>query len=204
MANNFTPIQKAGLALLLFLGLSSLALAFPYFGNRIKAPFVKNKSKKFFTLEEREKQKLAELRTQDTDGDTLDDYDELYIYRTSPYLADTDSDGANDNEEVRGGGDPNCPKNQDCIGNVTSSDSAPPESGTTLPPPPADALGTLNQLQTLSVADIRKLLTESGVPADVLKAVDDQTLRAIYDDALKTVSASDTFKKVEEKTNQQQ
>lgn len=199
MSNHFTPIQKAGLALLIFFGLSSLALAFPYFGNKIKAPFAKDKSKKYLTLEERDKQKLAELKTQDTDSDGLNDYDELYIYRTSPYLRDTDSDETGDREEVESGGDPNCPKNHDCIGNITSGESAPPTTGTTVAPPPADALGALNQLQNLSVADIRKLLSESGVPADVLKAVDDNMLRAIYDDALETVSASDTLKKTEEK-----
>ncbi|MBI5465864.1 MAG: hypothetical protein HY974_01075, partial [Candidatus Kerfeldbacteria bacterium] len=36
---------------------------------------------------------IKALQTKDTDGDGLSDYDELYIYRTSPYLPDTDSDG---------------------------------------------------------------------------------------------------------------
>lgn len=191
------------MALLIFFGLSSLALAYPYFNHRIKAPFAKDQSKKYLTLEERDKQKLAELKTQDTDSDGLNDYDELYIYRTSPYLGDTDSDDVGDKEEVESGGDPNCPKNHDCIGNITSGESAPPAIGTTVTPPPADAIGALNQLQNLSVTDIRKLLSESGLPADVLKAVDDNTLRAIYDDALKSVSASDTLKKVEEKKSTQ-
>lgn len=197
MANNFTPIQKVSLALLLFFGASSLALAFPYFNHRIKAPFVKDKSKKYLTLEERDKQKLAELKTQDTDSDGLNDYDELYIYRTSPYLEDTDSDGTKDLEEVQNGNDPNCPKGRDCIGDISSQDSAPPGTNTTLPPPPADALGKLQDLQNLSVTDIRKLLADSGVPQDVLKSVDDQTLRSIYNDALKSVASSSTLKKVE-------
>ncbi|MBI2098939.1 hypothetical protein HYT45_00810 [Candidatus Uhrbacteria bacterium] len=196
MNNNFTPIQKASLALLLFLGLSGLVLAFPFFNRRIKQPFVKDKSKKYLTLEEREKQKLAELKTQDTDNDGLDDYDELYIYRTSPYLDDTDSDGIKDLEEAQNGGDPNCPKGRDC-GGLTSSDSAPPGTNTTVAPPPADALGALEHLQNLSAADIRKLLSDSGVPQDVLKSVDDETLRGIYDDALKTMSASGTAAKAQ-------
>jgi len=36
----------------------------------------------------------------DTDGDTLPDYDEVYIHGTSPANNDTDGDGLTDNEEV--------------------------------------------------------------------------------------------------------
>lgn len=146
------------------------------------------------TLEQKEKQKLAELKTQDTDNDSLNDYDELYIYRSSPYLEDTDSDGMFDGEEVRSGSDPNCPKGQDCVGSVISGESAPPGTVTTAPPPPADALNALEQLKALGTADIRKLLEQSGVPRDALQKIDDNSLRAIYEDALKTVSASGTLK----------
>src|SRR3989344_4054423 len=40
------------------------------------------------------------LKQQDTDNDSLTDYDELNVYRTSPYLADSDSDGYTDKEEI--------------------------------------------------------------------------------------------------------
>lgn len=197
MTNNFNQAQKAGLALLLFFGLSSLVLAFPYFNRRISGPFAKEKNSKYLTLEEREKKKMVELKTQDTDNDRLNDYDELYIYRSSPYLADTDSDGFSDADEVSGGSDPNCPKGQDCVGNVASPDSASPSTATTAPPPPADALNSLEALKNLSTDEIRKLLGESGVPADVLKKIDDSTLRAIYEDALKTMAASGTAVKAQ-------
>src|SRR3989344_3458461 len=50
----------------------------------------------------------AELSVKDTDGDGLNDYDELYIYKTSPYLEDSDSDGVSDSAEIQKGTNPNC------------------------------------------------------------------------------------------------
>ena len=43
----------------------------------------------------------------DTDGDTLNDADEVNIHGTSPALADTDNDGFNDDVEISAGSDPN-------------------------------------------------------------------------------------------------
>lgn len=54
------------------------------------------------------------LRSKDTDGDGLSDWDELYIYKTSPYLEDSDSDGFSDKEEIDSGNDPNCPVGRNC------------------------------------------------------------------------------------------
>lgn len=54
------------------------------------------------------------LKNIDTDGDGLSDWDELYIYKTSPYLEDSDSDGYSDGVEVSTGNDPNCPRGKDC------------------------------------------------------------------------------------------
>ncbi|MDZ7755657.1 OmpA family protein [Rhodohalobacter sp.] len=41
-----------------------------------------------------------ELMERDSDGDGLSDYDEIYVYGTSPLNADTDDDGLTDNDEV--------------------------------------------------------------------------------------------------------
>jgi len=38
--------------------------------------------------------------TGDTDGDGIDDRDEIYIYGTSPYMVDTDHDGVGDYDEI--------------------------------------------------------------------------------------------------------
>ncbi len=43
---------------------------------------------------------------QDTDGDGLSDYDEIYVYGTDPYDMDTDNDSFDDGFEVAYGSDP--------------------------------------------------------------------------------------------------
>lgn len=56
----------------------------------------------------------AEAKRTDSDGDGLSDWDEENVYRTSSYLADTDSDGEADNLEIAKGTDPNCPVGKVC------------------------------------------------------------------------------------------
>ncbi len=58
---------------------------------------------------------MRELRLKDADRDGISDYDEQYVYRTSPYLADSDSDTLSDGEEIATGEDPNCPKGKNCL-----------------------------------------------------------------------------------------
>ena len=43
---------------------------------------------------------------EDTDGDGLTDYDEIFIYGTDPLVADTDGDGLRDGDEIKLGLDP--------------------------------------------------------------------------------------------------
>ena len=61
------------------------------------------------------------LKETDTDGDGLSDYAELYIYHTSPYLADSDSDGISDLKEIEQGTNPNCPLGKTCNGEGSNS-----------------------------------------------------------------------------------
>ncbi len=71
------------------------------------------------------------LKNQDTDGDGLSDWDELNVYHTSPYLADTDGDGIPDGVEVKNGTDPNCPQGQTCNHSEAITASSTNSAGTT-------------------------------------------------------------------------
>ncbi len=135
----------------------------------IKSPFqleVKDENK---IAVESELDKLAELRKKDTDKDGLPDYDELYIYKTSPYLEDSDSDGFLDKTEIETGNDPNCPAGQNCLLDENVNNSG---------------IGAANIQADLSPAEIRALLIEQGADANVINSVDDQTLLNLYQESI--------------------
>lgn len=64
--------------------------------------------------EQNSEQVIADLKTKDTDQDGLTDYQEIYQFHTSIFLADTDSDGYTDSEEANSGNDPLCPTGEKC------------------------------------------------------------------------------------------
>jgi hypothetical protein len=88
------------------------------------------------------------LKNKDTDADGLSDYDELNLYKTSPYLTDSDGDGANDGDEIKKGTDPNCPAGRTCL-NSEFENGASAATGT--PAASGDVLNNLlNQNQSLN------------------------------------------------------
>lgn len=123
---------------------------------------------------------LLELKQKDTDVDGLSDYDELYLYNTSPYLPDTDSDGFSDNVEINNSQDPNCPTGQDC--SLTADDNT--QSAVTLP----------SSADNLTTEQLRSMLLQAGITQEQLNAVDDATLRQLYNQVLeeKSTTIADT------------
>ena len=145
------------------------------------------------------------LKTKDTDGDGLSDYDELNGYQTSPYLSDTDSDGMNDAEEVAKQSDPNCPEGRDCreIAPSGSGDVSDKEmdimteatAGLDIGPKgvdgEADAVELTTeaeankQLENLTPAQVKQLLIDSGkVSKEQLDKIDDETLMRVYQEVI--------------------
>jgi hypothetical protein len=135
---------------------------------------------------------IEALKNKDTDLDGLSDYDELYVYHTSPYIKDSDSDGIPDGVEVKNGTDPNCPEGQDCsvpapiVSNSTSLNANAPD-GTTPSPTPDVAAGTVPTATVSDAAQIRQLLKDQGLTDDVLSTIDDQTLVQMYNDSAASV-----------------
>jgi len=107
--------QRLALGLFVVIGLMTFGLGAVRLSKSIGDPLrLKGGGSGFKSAEETEREKTEKLRGQDTDGDTLNDYDELYVFKTSPFLDDTDSDGENDGKEVASESDPNCPKGKTC------------------------------------------------------------------------------------------
>ena len=110
---------------------------------------------------------------QDTDLDGLNDYDELYIYGTSPYVADSDSDNISDKDELDSGNDPNCPKGEVCVITTVATE------------PTSDLTDTATSTASeLSAAELRDTLKQLGAPANIVDAMDDETLRAVYEETV--------------------
>ncbi|MFA5021864.1 MAG: hypothetical protein WC508_02200 [Patescibacteria group bacterium] len=114
---------------------------------------------------------LLGLQKKDTDSDGLSDYNELYIYSTSPYLKDTDSDGIDDNKEITSGTNPNCPQGKLCAGTADSGSSATANTQS----------GSLTTATSQAQAkQIRQALLQSGMTASDLDQLTDQQILDTY------------------------
>ena len=125
-------------------------------------------------LSEADEEKLffTELQGTDTDGDGLSDFDELYVYETSPYLADSDSDDKSDKEEIEAGANPNCPEGEDC-GVYTPSNINVDEF--------ANAnIDTSNLNSSISAAEVREVLKNAGAPSELVDALSDEEVIELY------------------------
>lgn len=160
--------------LVLFIGVSTVVLGSISIRRSIEAPFARNKASTLAT-----EQSIGTDIKKDTDGDGLLDSDELSAYGTSPYLADSDSDGVSDGEEIAKGTDPNCPTGKTC---TTSAVQPPATSGSSI----GDILtgGISSPSATPSVAELRDILKQAGLPSEQVDALSDEQILQAYNESL--------------------
>lgn len=103
---------KAGFSLLLIFAILAVVLGFMQMRNNIFGPFAKARNSLSKTVSITSSGE--DLSTKDTDKDGIADILELEFHQTSPYLADSDSDGVSDKEEIDRGSDPLCPEGRSC------------------------------------------------------------------------------------------
>lgn len=153
-----------------------------------------------------EENRDEQLKIQDTDGDGLNDYSELNIYLTSPYLEDSDSDGFSDREESISGNDPNCPVGQECQtamdnqAGETASSTGNSSNIETL----NNMLNQLNQgtgstavnqtentntvesafVSQLDAASLRQLLIDKGLDKNLLDQISDEDLVRTFNEVM--------------------
>lgn len=158
---------------------------------------------------ENDEKTQGELKLKDTDRDGISDYDEQYIYLTSAYLADSDSDGASDAEEIAQNEDPNCPQGKDCFDLQASvpqaatstfvaeadanlaavrSGAQPPQTGV------EEFIVNPKVPESMTAEDTRAYIRSQGLlPADQLATLSDeavmQAYRMSYQEALRIQSA---------------
>lgn len=191
--------QKISASILGTCGAIALVLSFAQLRTQLLSPFfvqrkVLDRSQAFFAKQEQEAQKLELLKKKDTDGDGLSDYDELYVYHTSPYLADTDGDSIPDGEEVARGIDPNCPEGKTCIDPQALIGSS---TSTTLQGLGAASPATVPTAGGPSPASVRAFLATQGVLSQSqLDQIPDNLLiqiyGGVYEQAQQNINASVT------------
>ncbi|MBT4941735.1 MAG: hypothetical protein HOJ25_01435 [Candidatus Magasanikbacteria bacterium] len=113
---SFTKEQKVGFLLLFVFAIFAVGLGALQIRNTIYAPFAFDDTPEspLANVVSTEEQQTLRLKSIDTDNDGLYDYDEIYLYETSPYIEDTDSDGISDAREIETSTDPLCPKDKKC------------------------------------------------------------------------------------------
>ncbi len=176
--------HRAGAWVVLVMGLIGLGLGMYQWRASFKQAFA-TETGTYKSPDQVEEERIEGMKTKDTDGDTLTDFEETYVYKTSPYLADSDSDGSLDQDELKTGEDPNCPQDKNCA-----------ESGiaSSLSPQAAVASSTaqieqdaMKQLFNPTPAQIRALLVQNGVKESDVAGIDDATLVELYQESLKEV-----------------
>ncbi|MBU0646544.1 hypothetical protein KJ611_03700 [Patescibacteria group bacterium] len=203
--------QKVAFVLLLILGMGGLILGMLSFGANIRRPFdiqlANYTGEPVYGTDEMERRELAALKNKDSDQDGLSDYDELYVFKTSPYLSDSDSDGIDDRTEIFAGEDPNCPSGKECGAFFAGEETSQGETATSLLPPltttpAAGSFGNvtlespqdiLEYFQSLSTDEIRDMLKQQGVPAETLDELDDASLRELIESSLTKAMAENQF-----------
>jgi len=180
-----TSQQKIGFIFLLIFAVVTVSLGILQLRNSIYGPFVIRLSETNVVAKVDEEARLKQI---DTDRDGISDYEELFIYETSPYLPDTDSDGKNDKEEIDGGKDPLCPEGQNCSeeiiiedGDLISSIEAPSLD---------DALvSDTEMLDTSAILQdpkqLRELLMKTGeIEEEQLNAITDEQLLKLVEEMM--------------------
>ena len=209
--NNLSPRppldknQKIALVVLSVFAVLVVVLWLGQLRSTINRPFADQGTSQLATGEQAENEQA--LKNKDTDGDGLTDWNELYLYKTSPYLEDSDSDGFSDKQEIDAGKDPNCPVGRDC-GNlgIVEGDQGVVKQGETQPdnsslnslmdqlgasPPSQTDTTSLSgpDLQTilganLDAATLRQLLLGAGMQKEMLDKISDEELLKSYQEML--------------------
>jgi len=182
--------RNAAIALGVF-SLLVLVLMVVQFRHNINSPFVYSNQKSSTA----NGQVVADesLRTKDSDVDKLSDYDELYVYKTSPYLEDSDSDGFNDYEEIKNGSDPLCPAGQVCTDTETTQSQiiSPDMIDTSVSTTSNNSTSSSDEVLVQSLLEggsdasaLRQLLINAGMDKNILDSISDEDLLKSYQDTL--------------------
>ncbi len=127
-------------------------------------------------------------KNQDTDKDGLSDWEELNTYGTSPYLADSDSDGISDGTEVANSTNPNCKQGSDCSSDSLLNDVSSTASSTS---ETSSSVSSEEDIIKSNAAILRQALLEvNALDEETLNQISDEDLLTIYQAVLEETASS--------------
>lgn len=191
--STFSSEAKVAVCLFLLVGVGAVIYGVRGFSFRLEQPFLAQKNYSgpaYLSLEEKDAQRIEQEKQQDTDGDGINDYEEMQVYGTSPYLTDTDSDGFSDAEEIAQGKDPRCPQGKDCLVSYGSIDGEGTQTVTIGAGLGQDVQLDFSQLtdtvqledeiNKASTGDLRQVLLGTGVDPLLVERMDDNQIRQLF------------------------
>lgn len=195
-----THEQRVGLRLVIGIASFALLMGVVYIGSHLTRAFhVDYDGPMVLTPEQQQQQALLDLQNTDSDGDGLTDYEEIYGYRTNPYLADTDGDGISDYDEIFvTGTDPNCPEGEECGEAWNEHGISPVDPNTAIGQHGLDLLEDQNEnlqlldelMTSFSAVQIRQFLVEAGLDEEEIASYSDSQVMELYQTILLEMEAS--------------
>lgn len=189
-----TKEQKIGFVLLLAFAILAIGLGVLQIRNNIYSRFALNKEISASIKDQVDT--VDALRFRDTDRDGLSDFDELYIYGTSPYLPDTDGDGIQDGKEIQTKTNPLCAEGTDCDQAMAATEVSATTTGIVTPPDlQAPATTPITNLEEAikDPVQVRAMLIGAGVKKEIVDKYSDTELMAMIQEMMSPNSANNNI-----------
>ncbi len=195
----FTRQEKVGYAVVVATGSLAVVMGMFYMGTHLNAPFkITYTGNHFLTADQQQQAQITAQKKLDTDADGINDYDELNVYGTSPYLSDSDGDGIEDGTEINAGTDPLCAEGKVCSNTANKVTLTTPDVGAApVAPTNVDPVAALKaNLLAATTDEIKAMLLQSGATQAQIDAMTADQLKQAYIGVVDQLESSGELAKI--------